>query len=161
MTPLPEALAENQRTLLHILARHKVEMVVLGGVGAQFHGWRSATTDLDVAVDRSEANVARINLALQEAGAGEPQIGQFGTAFITRFGRLELVRKADGIGEYKDWLRNAAEKELADGLTILVAAQMDIIASKRAAGRSKDLAALDQMRADFDATSSNARRPGT
>lgn len=107
-THRPEALAEDQEALLRILARHKVEMVVVGGVAAQFHGWRSATTDLDVAIDRSDANVTRINLALQEAGAGDPQIGQFGTAFSTRFGRLELVRKADGIGEYKDWLRNAA-----------------------------------------------------
>jgi len=160
MTPLPEALAENQEALLRILARHKVEMVVLGGVGAQFHGWRSATADLDVAVDRSEANVARINLALQEAGAGDPQVGQFGTAFKTRFGRLELVRKADGIGEYADWLRNAREKKLDDGLVIMVADPEDILASKRAAGRSKDLAALDQMRADFDESSSNARSPG-
>jgi hypothetical protein len=161
MAPLPEALAEKQEKLLRILARHKVEMVVLGGVGAQFHGWKSATVDLDIAVDRGEANVVRINLALQEAGAGDPQIGQFGTAFITRFGRLELVRKADGIGEYEDWLRNAGEKELDDGLAIMVADPEDIIASKRAAGRGKDLLALDQMRADFDSTSSSARSPGT
>jgi hypothetical protein len=146
-------------------------MVVVGGVAAQFHGWRSATTDLDVAVDRNDANVRRINLALQEAGARDPHIGQFGTAFNTRFGRLELVRKADGIGEYKDWLRNAAEKELDDGLVVVVADPEDILASKQAAGRSKDLAALDQMRADFEAgrpeggpltdeNSSSARSPG-
>jgi hypothetical protein len=96
-----------------------------------------------------DENVQRINRALAEMGAGEPQIGQFGTAFDTRYGRLELVRKADGIGEYEDWLRNAGEKELEQGLAITVAAPEDILTSKRAAGRAKDLATLDQMRADF------------
>jgi hypothetical protein len=46
-------------------------------------------------------------------GAGEPKFGQSVTAFETRLGRLELVRKADGIGGYEDWLRNAGEKPLA------------------------------------------------
>lgn len=84
-----------------------------------------------------------------------------------------MVRKTDGIGEYEDWLRNAGERELDDGLVIMVADAEDILTSKQAAGRSKDLAALDQMRADFEAgrsergpaptdrTSSSARRPGT
>jgi hypothetical protein len=126
-------------------------MVVLGGVGAQFHGWKSATADLDITIDRGEENVERLNRALAEMGAGEPQYGQFGTAFETRYGRLELVRKADGIGEYEDWLRNAGEKELGEGLVVLVASPEDILTSKKAAGRSKDLATVDQMRRDFEA----------
>lgn len=147
----PEALAEAQEALLQILARHRVQMIVVGGVGAQFHGWKSATADLDITIDRSSENVERFNRALAEMGAGEPQYGQFGTAFETRHGRLELVRKADGIGEYADWLRNAGEKEIGDGLTVAVADPADILTSKRAAGREKDLAALEQMQRDFEA----------
>jgi hypothetical protein len=71
------------------------------------------------------------------------------------------VRRADGIGEYEDWLRNAGERELGDGLVVMVADREDILASKRAAGRSKDLLAVDQMRADFEEASSSARSPGT
>ena len=160
----PEVLADDQKALLRILAKHKVQMVVLGGVGAQLHGWKSATADLDIAIDKSDDNIARLDHALVEMGAGPPEYGQFGTAFETKYGRLELVRKADGIGEYKDWLRNAGEKELGEGLTIVVADPHDILISKEAAGRDKDLAALDQMREDFESALAawrrRARRPG-
>ena len=53
-------------------------------------------------------------------------------------------------GRYADWLRNAKPHELADGLTIVVAAPADILRSKEAAGRDKDLEALPQMRRDFE-----------
>lgn len=151
--PIPESLAADQETLLRILVKHGVELVVLGGVGAQLRGWRSATTDLDIALSRSDENTDRFNRALMEMGLlGEPQYGQFGTSFETRYGRLEVVRKADGIGAYEDWLRHATEEDFGEGLVIVVAAGDDILASKRAAGRAKDEAVLEQMREDLDAS---------
>ena len=145
-------LAEDQEALLRILTKHNVKMVVLGGVGAQLHGWKSATIDLDIAIDKSDENVSRLNRALVEMGAEEPKYGQFGTSYETEYGRLELVRKADGIGEYEDWLRNASEKKVNEGLTLLVADPDDILTSKRAAGPDKDFAVLDQMREDFESS---------
>ncbi len=142
-------LADDQTELLRALARHGVEFVVVGGVGAQVHGWQAATADLDIAVSTEEANVTRLNVALANVGAGEGIVGAFGTAFQTRYGRLEIVRRADGIGRYGDWLRGAREHVLDEGLTVVVAAAEDILRSKEAAGREKDLAALPQMRRDF------------
>jgi uncharacterized nucleotidyltransferase DUF6036 len=146
---VPE-LADAQAELLRLLARHGVEFVVVGGVAAQLHGWRSATVDLDIAVSSSETNIRRLDAALAMAGAGEPAIGAFGSAFQTTYGRLEIVRRADGIGMYADWLERAREHRLEDGLMIVVAAPEDILLSKEAAGREKDLAALPQMRRDFE-----------
>ena len=132
--PIPESLAVDQEALPRILVKHDVELVVLGGVGAQLRGWRSATTDLDIALARSDENTDRFNRALVEIGVlGEPQYGQFGTSFETRYGRLEVVRKADGIGGYEDWLRRATEEDFGEGLVIVVAAGDDILASKQAA----------------------------
>ncbi len=148
--PIPESLAAAQETLLRILVKHEVELVVLGGVGAQLRGWMSATTDLDIALSRSDDNVERFNRALVEMGLiGEPQYGQFGTSFETRHGRIEVVRKADGIGGYEDWLRRATEEDFGEGLVIVVAAGEDILTSKQAAGRAKDEAVLEQMREDL------------
>jgi hypothetical protein len=142
-------LAPDQQRLLEVLGRHGVEFVVVGGVAAQTHGWTGATLDLDIAVSREEANVSRLNAALAELRAGQPHIGALGTSFRTAYGRLEIIRRADGIGEYADWLRNAGEHELAEGLVIVVASPSDILRSKAAAGRDKDLAVLEQMRTDF------------
>jgi hypothetical protein len=63
-------LAAEQTELLRALARHGVEFVVVGGVAAQFHGWRGATADLDIAVSTDDSNVERLNLALAAVGAG-------------------------------------------------------------------------------------------
>lgn len=143
------ALAADQLELLRALERHGVEFVVVGGVAAQVHGWEGATADLDIAVSREASNVERLNLALRSVGAGEGVVGAFGTAFKTRCGRLEIVRRAHAIGDYGAWARNAKAEHVAEGLTVVVAAPDDILRSKEAAGRDKDHAALPLMRASF------------
>jgi len=142
-------LAADQLRLLKALHRHGVEFVVVGGVAAQLHGWQGATADLDIAVSREATNVERLNRALASVGADDGVIGGLGTTFRTRHGRLEIVRRADAIGQYADWLRNAEPHQIQQGLTVVVAARDDIVRSKEAAGREKDLAALPQMREDF------------
>jgi hypothetical protein len=74
--------------------------------------------------------------------------GGMGTSFETQYGRLEIVRRADGIGMYDDWMRKASKVEFGH-LTIVVAAAEDIVTSKEASGREKDRAALPGMRRDF------------
>ena len=100
-------LGAEQTELLRALVRQGVEFVVVGGVAAQVHGWRGATADLDIAVSSEEVNVERLNLALASVGAGSGTVGAFGTVFATKYGRLEIVRRADAVGHYADWLRDA------------------------------------------------------
>ncbi len=142
-------LASEQELLLRALARHGVELVVVGGVAAQVHGWRGATADLDIAVSVEGTNVERLNRALASVGAAGGVPGGLGSAFSTRYGRLEIVRRADGIGDNVAWLRGARQHDVGEGLTVVVADADDILRSKEAAGRDKDLAALPQMRRDF------------
>lgn len=142
-------LAAAQEALLRALARHGVDLVVVGGVAAQLHGWRGATVDLDIAVSIDESNVRRLNRALVEVGAGPGLPGALGTVFSTTYGRLEIVRVAEGIGDYAAWSLHAAAHDLGDGLTVVVADPDDVLRSKEAAGRDKDRAALPQMRRDF------------
>ena len=142
-------LAGEQDALLRALARHGVELVVVGGVAAQLNGWRGATVDLDIAVSIEAANVERLNAALASVDAGPGVPGALGTVFATVHGRLEIVRRADGIGDYSAWLRRARPRDIGDGVTVIVADPDDVLRSKEAAGRDKDRAALPQMRRDF------------
>jgi len=141
-------LAEDQAHLLHALLRNGVDFVVVGGVAAQLRGWEGATADLDIAVSSKETNATRINRALAEVGLMNTDVGGLGTSFETKFGRLEIVRRADGVGIYDDWMRNATEMEF-DRLVIVVAATEDIVRSKEASNREKDRAVLPGMRRDF------------
>jgi hypothetical protein len=142
-------IAEDQLELLRALKRHGVDFVVVGGVAAQVHGWGGTTADLDITVSRDESNFQRLERALASVGAVAGLPGGFGTSFQTRHGRLEVLRRADGVGEYANWLHKASSEELEDGLTVVVAAPDDILRSKEAAGRDKDRAVLPQMREDF------------
>lgn len=144
------SLADDQAHLLRVLVRHGVEFVVIGGVAAQLSGWNGATVDLDIAVSTEASNVDRLNAALEAVGAAPGAIGGTGTSFMTRFGRLEVVRRADGIGGYSEWLVNARRLDF-ETLTIVVAAPADILRSKEAAGRDKDRQAIPAMRRSFEA----------
>jgi hypothetical protein len=141
-------LADDQAQLLLALLRNGVEFVVVGGVAAQLRGWAGATADLDIAVATEGDNAERFNRALAEVGLMKTDYGALGTSFETQYGRLEIVRRADGIGRYDDWMRKASEIEFGH-LTIVVAATEDILKSKEASGREKDRAALPGMRRDF------------
>jgi hypothetical protein len=141
-------LADDQAHLLRALVKNGVDFVIVGGVAAQLRGWLGTTADLDIAVSASSDNATRINRALAEVGLLKTDIGGLGTSFETRHGRLEIVRRADGVGGYDDWLRKASAIEF-EHLTIAVAAAEDIVRSKEASGREKDRAALPSMRRDF------------
>jgi hypothetical protein len=66
-----------------------------------------------------------------------------------RSGHRRFVRRADGIGEYSGWVANALELQIVEGLTVVVADPDDVLRSKEAAGRDKDLMTLPQIRRDF------------
>ena len=56
----------------------------------------------------------RLNIALGSVDAGSGMVGAFGTVFATKYGRLEIVRRAHAIGHYADWLRGAREHRLGE-----------------------------------------------
>ncbi|HXP36843.1 MAG TPA: hypothetical protein VN817_03670 [Solirubrobacteraceae bacterium] len=141
-------LASDQAHLLRALVRNGVEFVIVGGVAAQLRGWAGTTADLDIAVAGDGDNATRLNRALSEVGLMKTDYGGLGTSFETRYGRLEIVRRADGVGLYDDWLSKASDVEF-EHLTISVAAAEDIVRSKEASGREKDRAALPSMRREF------------
>jgi hypothetical protein len=138
----------DHRAILKAFDRHGVDYVLVGGVALQLNGWKGATADVDLTVATDDANVQRVNGALAELGAGAPMIGALGTAFETRHGRVELVRVADGIGEFPNWARRAETIEV-DGLAVRVGHPEDLVFSKESAGRQKDLDTLPLIRRDL------------
>ncbi len=50
--------------LLHTLASHEVNVVIVHGVAATIHGSARLTTDLDVVYDRGKENIGRLVTAL-------------------------------------------------------------------------------------------------
>jgi len=66
---------------------------------------------------------------------------------VTDLGLLDISFEPSGTHGWADLDREATEEELADALVVRVASLDDVIRSKQAAGRPKDLAVLPALRA--------------
>jgi hypothetical protein len=136
--------------LFELLVRHDVDFVVIGGIAAAVHGSAQATFDIDIAYARDSENLGRLAQALRELDAdGETHaLGQNFT-FATRFGPLDMTGDPAGAPPYRD-LRAHATAVVIRGFTLHVASIDHLIAMKEAAGRLRDKAAAQELRAISD-----------
>lgn len=165
--------------ILRTLERQRVRYVLIGGLAAQTRGWRGATEDIDITPADDHQNLARLAAALTELDAGfrvDPNRypagfkppggfdantfrGQVSLAFTTKHGLLDVALVPDGTRGFDD-LRRGARRIRAAGtqIRVLVASADDIVRSKSAANRAKDLAQLPDMIADFERQQQLARQ---
>jgi hypothetical protein len=154
--------------ILATLQRHRVAYVLIGGIAATAHGSVLPTEDVDITPARDRNNLDRLARALRELNArirtdNEPDgvefacDGDFLAAqplmlnLTTEAGDLDLALFPAGFPDGFDGLADRAlEVEFGDGVPALVASLDDVIASKRAAGRVKDQAALPYLEALAD-----------
>ena len=159
------------QAILETLDRHRIQYILVGGLAAQTRGWRGATLDVDITPAADRENLDRLAAALTELEAGfrvDPERyptgfkppggldaatfrGQVSLAFTTRHGPLDVALVPDGTRGFDD-LRRGADHTHVAGTTVrvLVASADDIVRSKSAANRPKDLAQLPEMIADFE-----------
>jgi hypothetical protein len=148
-------------TIVEVLNRHGVLYVLLGGYAAQIHGAHRPTNDLDIAPSNQLENLDRLATALRELGAGirvddsdtglpfsctaESLRGMHMLNLRTRAGDLDLTFAPAGFGNgYADLEPNAVSAVIGS-ITIKVAELNDVIKSKTAAARPKDLDALPEL----------------
>ncbi|MGH3023899.1 MAG: hypothetical protein ACRDNI_09610 [Gaiellaceae bacterium] len=150
--------------MLRVLRRHELEYIVIGGIGARIWGSPRNTDDLDICPSLTRTNKKRLAAALTELDAAfrPPGLEEgyappggwdersfeaiVSLALTTELGWLDVWFVPDGTEGYDDLIRTASQVQLEDGLIVGVADLEDIIRSKTAAGRNKDLAALDHLR---------------
>lgn len=157
---MSEPAAFRPAEILAVLDKHNVAYVLIGGYAAQLHGSTLPTTDIDVTPATSADNLERLAAALRELGAGirvedlpdglpfdtsaEALAGMRTLNLRTRHGDLDIAFEPSGTGGYDDLARTAAPRVIA-GIGVQVASLADIIRSKQAAARPKDLHALPEL----------------
>ena len=152
--------------ILEVLARHRVQHVVIGAYAAVLAGAAVLTRDVDISPGLDPANLQRLAEALHELHAAirvpnEQPVPLPADARLlaraeiwnlaTDAGDLDISVRPDGTEGYADLRRAAHRQPLDDDLYIMVADIRDIIRSKTAAGRAKDLAALPALHAILQA----------
>jgi hypothetical protein len=149
-----------------MLVSHEVQFVLIGGVAANAHGYPLPTQDVDITPAPDRPNYERLAVALREMNArirverepdgvpflvdGVTLAGNVTWTLTTDRGNLDIVTEPAGTAGFADLRRDAIEVRLGEALTVKVASLADIIRSKEAAGRPKDLAALPALRATLE-----------
>lgn len=143
-------LPDDFKEFLRLLDVHRVDYLIVGGYAVGLHGYPRATIDLDVWIATTPENAQRVVDALRAFGFDVPALQPelfVARDSIVRFGtppfRIEVMTAIDGVA-YEMCRRNAVRFEM-DGLTLPVISLPDLKANKRAAGRHKDLADLDNL----------------
>jgi predicted nucleotidyltransferase len=150
--------------LLRRLAEADVEFVVVGGLALNAWGVVRGTKDVDVVIATTSGNIRRVAEVAVAAG-GHVQRGEalLGTPFSiaaalaegdqvaieTDLGRLDVVQGLDGVPDFEVLRSRAVEAEIL-GSTVWVCSRNDLREMKRAAGRTRDLADIEDLDAATD-----------
>jgi hypothetical protein len=125
------------------LEEREVRYVVIGGIATILHGVPRATFDLDLLIEATEENVARLLAAFLDAGLGtagmtdvEAVLANEITIFKDRV-RIDVQTSTPGL-EFADAWRDR-ETHRYEGQSFFLVSREHLIASKRAAGRPVDL----------------------
>jgi predicted nucleotidyltransferase len=131
------------RDVFKSLQRHDVKYVVIGGVAAILHGVPRATFDVDILIEATPDNSKRLLDALLDAGLGsaslttaEDILANEITVFKDRV-RVDVQTTTPGIQFADAWQRR--KTITYQGQKFFILSRQDLIASKRAAGRSVDM----------------------
>jgi hypothetical protein len=147
--------------ILDALARHGVQYVLIGGLAAAIHGADYVTGDVDITPALGDDNLRRLSAALGELHArirveGEPKGLDFANDaaslarastwnLTTDAGDLDITFMPAGTKGYADLRAHATVIEIL-GVPTTLASLGDVVRSKEAAARPKDLEALPALR---------------
>ena len=133
--------------LARALTEHGLEAILIGNMAAALHGAPVSTIDIDLFFRKTPRNMQKLKLVARalEAVILRPYYPVSALFRLQRerdglqvdfMGHIDGVQSYEGVKGRAGWFQIGGQKLLAASLD-------DIIRSKRAAGRSKDLAVID------------------
>jgi len=138
------------KEFLKLLRSHGVRYLLIGGYAVIYYGNPRATGDLDIWVALEPANADRIVAALREFGFGTHELTRemfLRRENIVRMGntpiRIEILTTISGVN-FDDCYADRIETVI-DGVEVSLIDVVNLKKNKRASGRFKDLADLEQL----------------
>ncbi len=141
------------KEIISALSVAKAEFLLVGAYAMAAHGYPRATGDLDLWVRPSPENAACVWNALVAFGApmSKIKLNDFVTPDIVyQIGlpprRIDILTTISGVQFEEAW----SNRKIFDiaGLLIPVISRTDLIQNKRAVGRTKDLADVENLLSD-------------
>jgi hypothetical protein len=144
------ALARDFKEFLKSLNSNNVEYLLIGGYAVGIYGHIRATNDLDVWVNISPENAARIDHALRQFGFARAQLASdlfLARNNVVRMGvppiRIEILTSISGV-EF-DSCYTEREMVPIEEIVVPVISLARLRENKAASGRAKDLADLESL----------------
>ncbi|MCB9610189.1 MAG: nucleotidyltransferase family protein [Polyangiaceae bacterium] len=143
-------LPRDSRELLELFNAERVDYVVVGGHAVAFHGYPRFTGDIDLLVRRGDGNADRVLRALTQFGFGS--VGLDVSDFerednVVQLGRppnrIDILTSISGVSFDEAWA-GAVNAEM-DGVPVRILGRAELIANKKASGRAKDLADVEEL----------------
>jgi predicted nucleotidyltransferase len=146
MIPIPR----DFRDFIALLNARRVRYLIIGGYAVAYHGYPRTTGDLDVFVELSQANARALLAVFTEFGFSADRLSPeffMDRGEVVRLGRepmrLEILNDISGVFFSECYRRRVRAR--MEGLTINFIDLPELIANKRASGRAKDLADLENL----------------
>ena len=138
------------KEFLKLLNENGVRYLLIGGYAVGYHGYPRATNDMDVWIAIHPENAHKVVKALKDFGFDHPELTPelfLQENKIIRMGhppmRLEITTGISGV-EFEDSYATRIVDDF-DGVTINIIDLPHLKANKKAAGRLKDLADLENL----------------
>jgi hypothetical protein len=140
------------RDFIQALNNNKVEYILVGGYAVILHGYRRATGDMAIWVNRTKENYSKLTKAFAEFGLSifdmtEKKFLDAETVDVFSYGRrpvsIDIITKLKGV-EFDDAFFNAMQFD-ENGLLIRFIHLNNLIQAKKAAGRHKDLDDIEKL----------------
>lgn len=149
--------------IAELLERHGLEAVLIGNAAAALQGAPVTTVDFDFLFRRTPANVRKLRAIAAELQAVlmKPYYPASGWLRVSRDDdglQLDFMGEIDGIRSFEGLRKRALEVPLGEA-RILVAGLADIIKSKKAAGRPRDIAVLPVLEKVLEEATHRQRGP--
>jgi hypothetical protein len=144
------------------LAEHRLEAVMVGNAAAALHGAPVTTLDIDFMFRRTPANMRKLKGVARSLGASifrpyYPVPELFRLVNDDQNLQVDFMPRLDGIRSFEGLRTRASLVPFGDA-TLLIASLADIIKSKRAAGRPRDIAVLEVLEKALEEQSSSERK---
>ncbi len=138
------------KEFLKLLNEKAVRYLLIGSYAVGYHGYPRATNDMDIWIAIGPDNANRVTTVLREFGFDLPELVP--TLFlekdrIVRMGnppmRIEITTGISGV-EFEECYTNRVT-DTVDGVSVNIIDLVHLKINKKAAGRFKDLADLENL----------------
>jgi predicted nucleotidyltransferase len=143
-------LNDDYKEMLQCLSEENVRFLLVGAYAVAAYGYPRATKDIDIFVQPAPANASSLMRALARFGAPLSNVSadDFATAGIVfQIGsqprRIDILTWISGVDFQQAYDRR--ETVCLEGLNVPVISLEDLIANKRATGRTQDLADVERL----------------